>query len=144
MKVPIFSYTTLVEQLFLDVTLDDAINKPAGTPVVEPWATMYVDAILESRFGDAVWARYHIFGDLVNGLVDGRLTVLESIKEDAIGYRVGYPDIYFDTLPFYRNTNSTDGHPEVIQIILDAASVDVSAYPSDTEIEECRLSCNLE
>ncbi|KPM41815.1 hypothetical protein AK830_g4753 [Neonectria ditissima] len=131
------SYTTLVEQLFLDITLNDVINKTSVLPVVEPWATMYVDAILDSRFGDAVWARYHIDGEVHNGTIDGSpgLTVLESIKEDAIGYRVNAPEQYFEARPFYEGTSRTDGHPDVIEIILDASLVEVPEG-ADEENEE--------
>lgn len=76
------TYTGLVEQLFLDVSLNDVLNKTFFTPLLEPWATMYVDPILDSRFGDAVWARYHMMGGVENGMLDGgRLAVLESIRK---------------------------------------------------------------
>ncbi|KAK7420795.1 hypothetical protein QQX98_002599 [Neonectria punicea] len=132
------SYTTLVEQLFLDLALNDVINKTPGIPVAEPWATMYVDSILDSRFGDAVWARYHIFGNVHNNIVDGspNLTVLESIKEDAIGYRVHASEEYFEARPFYEKTSSADGHPDVIEIILDAASAEIPEGADEDEDDE--------
>lgn len=128
------SYSELVEQLFLDISLNDVLNRTSAIPVVEPWATMYVDSILDSRFGDAVWARYHIAGSVHDGrLDDGRITVLESIKEDAIDYRVNAPEQYFQALPLYRRTSSEDGHPDVIQIILDAAFEDIPEEKEDKE-----------
>ncbi|KAH6889277.1 hypothetical protein B0T10DRAFT_561748 [Thelonectria olida] len=132
------NYSQLVEQLFLDISLNDVLNRTAVGTLLEPWATMYVDSVLDSRFGDAVWARYHIFGGVHDGRLDeGRITVLESIKEDAIGYRFGSPEQYFEALPFYQRTSNEDGHPDVIQIILDAASEDIpEGYGEDEEEEE--------
>lgn len=54
--------TNLVEQLFLDISVYDVVNKTEGIPTYEPWASDYVSAIRENRFGDAVWARYHMMG----------------------------------------------------------------------------------
>ncbi|KAH7125823.1 hypothetical protein EDB81DRAFT_201278 [Dactylonectria macrodidyma] len=112
-------YAVLVEQLFLDISLNDVLNKTSGLSLVEPWAGMYVDAVLDSRYGDAVWARYQIEGNVQNGIIDGsNLTVLESIEEDAMGYKVGAPEQYAEAQLLYADTNTTDGHPEVIEIIL--------------------------
>ncbi|KAH7137010.1 hypothetical protein B0J13DRAFT_449859 [Dactylonectria estremocensis] len=113
------NHAVLVEQLFLDFSLNDVLSKPPRVPAVEPWATMYVDAILDNRFGDAVWARYQICGTVQDGIIEGsNLTVLESIEEDAMGYRAGAPEQYAEAQSFYASTSSTDGHPEVIEIIL--------------------------
>ncbi|PKX89317.1 uncharacterized protein P174DRAFT_454991 [Aspergillus novofumigatus IBT 16806] len=53
---------------------------------------MYIDAISDARFGGAVQARYHIYGDVENGIVSGSnnmtvLDVLDVIKEDALSCR---------------------------------------------------------
>lgn len=56
-----------VEQLFLDIPIHDILNNNAELQVVEPWATLYIDAIRGERFGNAVWARYHIIGDVEDG-----------------------------------------------------------------------------
>ncbi|KAI5463653.1 hypothetical protein BGZ63DRAFT_381987 [Mariannaea sp. PMI_226] len=94
---------------------------------------MYVDAILDNRLGDAVWARYHIDGGVQNGIIDGsNQTVLESIEEYAIGYRVNSPEQYFEALPFYEKTSTKDGHPDVTELILNAASTTATA--DDTEL----------
>jgi hypothetical protein len=124
MNVP--SFTPLVEHLFLDVSLHDVITK--RWPVVEPWATMYVEAVREQRYGDAVWARYHMEGGVENGIIysppNPNITVLESIKEDAIGYKISDPEWYAKALLFYARTSSSDGHPEVIDIIFQADSAE--------------------
>ncbi|OOQ89665.1 hypothetical protein PEBR_07421 [Penicillium brasilianum] len=114
------SDTKLVEQLFLDFSVQEVVqNETNGFPVVEPWATEYVNAIRDGRYGDAVWARYHIAGDVHSGIIDGTdRTVLEMIEEDALGYKVDDPEVYDEALSFYANTNPADGHPEVIEIIL--------------------------
>jgi hypothetical protein len=79
---------------------------------------MYINAIHEGRFGDAIWARYHITGDVIDGVIDGRLTVLESIEEDAVGYKTTAPEEYADAVSFYRGrVSSSDGRVDVVDII---------------------------
>ncbi|KAI8653553.1 hypothetical protein NCS55_01342400 [Fusarium keratoplasticum] len=115
-----------VEQCFLDISVDAVLHYD-GVPAVEPWATMYIDAIHEQRFGDAIWARYQIFGDVIDGLLDERLTVLESIEEDAVGYKKNAREAFDEAVAFYKSaSNSTDGHPEVIEIIMRIDQEDVS------------------
>ncbi|KAB8231975.1 uncharacterized protein BDW43DRAFT_281242 [Aspergillus alliaceus] len=46
--------TKPAEQLFLDLPIQVDLNKDTGMQVIEPWASMYVDAIRDRRFGDAV------------------------------------------------------------------------------------------
>ncbi|KAK7416281.1 hypothetical protein QQZ08_012055 [Neonectria magnoliae] len=136
MNVP--NFTPLVEHLFLDVSLHDVINKI--WPVVEPWATMYVDAVREQRFGDAVWARYHMEGGVENGIIyappNPTITVLGSIKEDAIGYKTNDPEWYAKALLFYARTSSTDGHPEVIDIIFQADSAEPAEAVNEEDEED--------
>ncbi|KAH7131003.1 hypothetical protein EDB81DRAFT_763665 [Dactylonectria macrodidyma] len=100
---------------------------------------MYVDSVLEQRFGDAVWARYHMEGGLENGIIhippNSDISVLDSIKEDAIGYKTSEPDLYSKALLFYARTSSTDGHPDVIEIIFEADSAE-PAEAVDEEVEE--------
>lgn len=80
------------EQHFLDLTIQEVLTNTAGTPaIVEPWGGMYVEALREGRFGDAVWARYHMLVDTVDDIILGDgvnpdISVLESIKEDAVGW----------------------------------------------------------
>lgn len=136
MNIP--SFTPLVEHLFLDYSLYDVINK--RWPVVEPWATMYVDAVHDQRYGDAIWARYHMEGGVENGIIysppNPTITVLESLKEDAIGYKISDPDWYAKALLFYAKTNSTDGHPEVIDIIFQADSAEPTEVVDEEDEED--------
>lgn len=114
-----------VEQLFLDLSVNRVLQRD-GVPTVEPWASLYVDAIHDGRFGDAIWARYNIMGDVNNGMIEG-LTVLESITEDAVGYKKYAPEQYAEAASFYRGTVSTaDGHADVIEIILRIEGEDVT------------------
>lgn len=111
----------VVEQLFLDLTPDLVYLHGAGIQVIEPWATQYVDAIKDARYGDAIWARYHMFGEVSNGMIEG-LTVIESITQDAMGYKENAPAQYAEAVDFYKGNSSVDGHTDVIEIIM---SVDV-------------------
>jgi hypothetical protein len=115
--------TELPEQLFLDFSGQEIIRKETnGFPIKEPWASEYVDAIRNRRFGDAVWARYHLAGDVDSktGIIgDTNKTVLQMIEEDAVGYRTGESDLYAEALStVYKRTNDSDGHPEVIELLL--------------------------
>ncbi|KAH7150531.1 hypothetical protein B0J13DRAFT_290112 [Dactylonectria estremocensis] len=127
----------LPEHLFLDLRLREVVDGTCPMNIVEPWATMYVDSVREKRYGDAIWARYHMGGDVRNGLKDGRLTVLEAIKEDAISYARYSPERYDEALAVYVNTSSADGHPEVMEIVFEAAKhkgdKPSSSEGSDTE-----------
>lgn len=107
------------EQLFLDLPVDQVVQCDGIQPV-EPWGSLYINAIHDGRFGDAIWARYHITGQVNDGMIEGSkgLTVLESIEEDAIGYKTNYPEEYGDAVAFYRGSvSSADGHSDVIEII---------------------------
>ncbi|KAM5368003.1 hypothetical protein ACJZ2D_009717 [Fusarium nematophilum] len=114
-----------VEQLFLDLPVHQVLQRD-GVPAVEPWASLYIDAIHDGRFGDAIWARYHIMGDVIDGMIEG-LTVLESITEDAVGYKKYAPEQYAEAVSFYRGTvSSADGHADVIEVILRVDGEDVT------------------
>ncbi|OOQ81612.1 hypothetical protein PEBR_42245 [Penicillium brasilianum] len=117
------SSASLVEQLFLDFSVQGVRqNEMNGFPIVEPWATEYVNAIRDGRYGDAVWARYHIAGEVHGGIIDGtNRTVLEMIEEDALGYKA--------------NTNPADGHPDVIEIILRIENQDVDTLRAQLRAE---------
>jgi hypothetical protein len=108
----------LTEQLFLDYSICDIQQGRFGS-ANDPWAPLYVDAIRDGRYGDAVWARYHIGADVENDIVDGssNMTVLEVIKEDALSYRVSSPEECFKAVSFYFGTSKTDGHADVLDII---------------------------
>jgi hypothetical protein len=107
-----------------------------GFTIVEPWASEYVSAIRDGKFGDAVWARYHIAGDIHDGIIEGtEKTVLEMIEEDALGYKLGDPEVYAEAVSFYANTSSNDGHPEVIEIIMRIGNTDTMASQAQIEAE---------
>lgn len=78
--------TEPVEQLFLDLPIQDILNNNAGMQIKEPCSSIYVKAIRDGRFGDAVWAHYHISGDVVYGIVDnsGGKAVLGIVREYAV------------------------------------------------------------
>jgi hypothetical protein len=87
------------------------------------------------RLGDAVWARYHIAGDVHDGIIEGAdKTVLEMIEGYALGYRVGDPDIYAEALSFYANSTG-DGHPEVLEIITRIGNKDVAMLQAPLQAE---------
>ncbi|KAJ5108015.1 hypothetical protein N7456_004690 [Penicillium angulare] len=116
-----------VEQLFLDFSIQDVLTKPRGFRPVEPWASMYISAIREERFGDAIWARYHIYGDVENEIVPGsdNKTVLEVIKEDALEYKINDPEEYCKALKLYARSSSSDGHLGIIEMIRDLEEKDI-------------------
>lgn len=127
------NYTTMPEQLFLDLPLQHVFDN-SSLPVVEPWASKYVNAILERRYGDAIWARYHIAGQVLkNGTVDGsNLTVLQSIKEDAVEYKVNAPEQFQEALSFYANSSSKDGNAHVLNMISNISLKDISSFQERT------------
>ncbi|RSL74960.1 hypothetical protein CEP52_017886, partial [Fusarium oligoseptatum] len=57
-----------IEPLFLEFSIQEVLTNNSWIPVVEPWASQYVSAVRDGRYGDAVWARYHIAGDVHNGI----------------------------------------------------------------------------
>ncbi|KAJ5734963.1 uncharacterized protein N7483_000088 [Penicillium malachiteum] len=109
------------EELFLDLTINDVLDNAADMGLVEPWASMYVSAIREKRYGDAIWARYHILGDVQegeDGYIEGtEMTVHDRIEMDAAQKRVDDPDMYAECLEFYEDTSEADGHPEIAELI---------------------------
>ncbi|KAF4334798.1 hypothetical protein FBEOM_11365 [Fusarium beomiforme] len=112
-----------IEELFLDISILEVLTQTMVT-FIEPWKTMYIDSIREKRYGDAIWARYCIEGGVENGVIIGQgpnpdVTVLDSIKEDAIEAKMSEPGLYAKALELYGKTSSEDGHPEVIKIIFD-------------------------
>ncbi|KAF5975904.1 hypothetical protein FCOIX_7441 [Fusarium coicis] len=98
--------TSPVEQLFLDRSIHDVLTKK--WPAVEPWATIY-----------------HIEGNVENGIIispspSDNMSVLDSIREDAVEAKMNEPEFYAEALQFYAKTSRSDGHPEVIKIIFEA------------------------
>lgn len=114
-------FSTLPEQLFLDIGIHEIVdNATRDSNLLEPWTSDYVESIHQKRYGDAIWARYHMYGGVEDGLVGwaDNLTVLGVIEEDAIGYRVGDPDLYAEALSFYAETSSEDTHAtEVLDML---------------------------
>ncbi|KAM0281436.1 hypothetical protein ACHAQH_003559 [Verticillium albo-atrum] len=111
------------EPLFLDFTVHEVATKAARLQFVEPWATLYVDAVRDRRYGDAIWARYHISGDVVDGVfpqygLGKDTTVLERIEEDALEYWADDAESYLKALELYRQTKDSDGHKEVIELLI--------------------------
>ncbi|KAI1045827.1 hypothetical protein LB505_014497 [Fusarium chuoi] len=113
-----------VEPLFLEFSIQEVLTNKSWIPLVEPWASQYVTAVREGRYGDAIWARYHIAGDVHNGIVGGttNMTVLQSIEEDALGYKMNDPEDYANAQKFYAKTSDHDGHKHVIKVILHPSS----------------------
>ncbi|KAL3462528.1 hypothetical protein BJX64DRAFT_288216 [Aspergillus heterothallicus] len=116
---------------------------------------MYIDAIRDNRLGDAMWARYHIFGDRdgdddSNGnaglgaacdCVDDparNMTVMDVIKEDALGYKVFYPEEYFEAMVFYAATSAEDGRGDLIEVIANLSEEGIVEFKArdDAESEE--------
>ncbi|GIK06704.1 hypothetical protein Aspvir_002354 [Aspergillus viridinutans] len=132
------SETRPVEQLFLDLPIQEVLHPSPGETFSEPWTSIYVDAIRDTRWGDAVWARYHMYGEVdgETGIVAGsnNMTVLEVIKEDALGYRVNDPEIYFQALLFYA-TSSADGHADVIELIANLDEREIAEFKAREEAE---------
>ncbi|KAJ5377777.1 uncharacterized protein N7496_005186 [Penicillium cataractarum] len=107
----------LTEKLFLDYSIRD-IQQGRFESANDPWAHLYVNALRDGRYGDAVWARYHMGADVENDIVGSdNMTVLEVIKEDALSYRVSSPEEYCSAVSFYRGTSKNDGHLDVLDII---------------------------
>lgn len=106
------------EQLFLDASVGDIQRGTSGTKTVEPWATLYCKAVMEQRYGDAIYARYSLDGNSPDGInQDSKRTVLEEIHLDAIDYYSSVPELYADALSFYSNNSSNDTRPEIIEAL---------------------------
>ncbi|KAJ5701107.1 hypothetical protein N7488_008655 [Penicillium malachiteum] len=79
------------------------------------------------EIGDAIWARYHIFGTVGNGLIDGlNKIVLEAIKEDALEYRVNEPEEYIKALTIYATTSTSDGHTNILDMIMNLEEMEIT------------------
>ncbi|CAF3626899.1 unnamed protein product [Fusarium graminearum] len=117
------------EPLFLDIPIADIANAAEDLKLVEPWTSRYVAAIHEKRFGDALWARYHIFGEIINGTFeDTNVTVLDRIEEDAMEYKVNEPELFSHALSFYANTSSNDTHTEILDLLANVNLKDVTSH----------------
>ncbi|KAL9572178.1 hypothetical protein ACKAV7_003666 [Fusarium commune] len=117
-----------IEPLFLEFSIQEVLTNTSWIPVVEPWASQYVSAVRDGRYGDAVWARYHIAGDVHDGIVGGttNMTVLQSIEEDALGYKLNDPEDYAKAQALYAQTSDHDGHKDIIQTLSRIYNQDIS------------------
>ncbi|KAM0549560.1 hypothetical protein ACHAPJ_009376 [Fusarium lateritium] len=117
-----------VEILFLDIPVSDVVQRAEYMQLVEPWATLYVDAIHEERFGDAIWARYHMFGGIEDGKLEGSgMTVVESITQDAVAYKQHNLEDYEKTVSVFQESSSqSDGHSDILEIVFRIYREDVS------------------
>lgn len=124
------------EELFLDLAISDVLNHTSGTKAVEPWASYYVQAVSEGRYGDAIYARYNMDGLAMNGVYkDTNRTVQEEIQLDAIGYHQGYPEIYAETLSFFSSNHSVaDSKPEIIEAIRQVPNSNGTATLAERDI----------
>ncbi|KAH7229617.1 hypothetical protein BKA60DRAFT_552124 [Fusarium oxysporum] len=118
--------TETPEYLFLDIHMKQVLEQD-GIQVEEPWGRLYINAIHEGRFEDAIWGRYHMLGDVEDGKVEGEdMIMAESIKQDAIGYKQHDREDFDKAVSFYKeHMNSGDGHPEVLEIIFGVDREDV-------------------
>jgi len=113
------------EQLFLDILPASILDGTSGARTSEPWATLYCDAVAESRYGDAIFARYNIDGRSEGGIFHVTdHTVEQEILIDAIGYYKGYPEIYVEALSFYSTNSDKDTRPEIIEAIRQVPAAD--------------------
>jgi hypothetical protein len=112
-----------VEQLFLDLPIQHVLDNNEGMQGLEPWATLYVNAIGDKRFGDAIWARYNIAGNLEGDIKENtKQSVLDVIKEDALNYRVTAPEEYAKALSLYAETSRADGRTDVLGMVSPAVA----------------------
>ncbi|KAH7234917.1 uncharacterized protein BKA55DRAFT_139916 [Fusarium redolens] len=110
-----FKYGDRDGNLFLDVSICEAQSNRPEWGLVEPWTSDYVAALQENRYGDAIWARYQMFGGTSNGthLEYPQWTVREAIEEDAIGYRLHARDNWKYAITVYAKSRATIGYLKI-------------------------------
>ncbi|KAF5533945.1 hypothetical protein FPHYL_13530 [Fusarium phyllophilum] len=134
---------SMPEQLFLDVPLNEILGNASTRPLVEPWSSAYVEAVRSRRLGDAIWARYQMEGGVKDGIIEqANMTVMDSIKEDAVGYKENAPQQYEEALSFYANPSVHDSHPEVLQAITQITSEDVARFGSLSKRDTFGTKCS--
>lgn len=133
------------DELFLDLDVDQVANGTAGSWIRAPWGESYVSAVRESRYGDAVWARYHMDGRAEGNIIEAEnTTVTEELLDDAMGYRVSNPNLYKLVATRYNTTSLNDGHRELIDIIVGVLGKDLNALQKrDTTYSIKCSSANL-
>ncbi|KAJ5554596.1 hypothetical protein N7513_004555 [Penicillium frequentans] len=84
-------------------------------------------AISEKRYGDAIYARYHMDGRAKDGVHTDlrdcgegpfqwhKTSVYEVIMEEARSHAQGCPDLYRDALLFYSSTSPKDTRRDIIE-----------------------------
>ncbi|KAH7210179.1 hypothetical protein BKA60DRAFT_623481 [Fusarium oxysporum] len=101
-----FKYGDRDGNLFLDVSISEAQSDRPEWGLVEPWTSDYIVALQENRYGDAIWARYQIFG------------VREAIEEDAIGYRLHARDNWKYAMTIYAKS-SRNIQSDILDLMFD-------------------------
>jgi hypothetical protein len=127
MQDPLSKQEPLPEQLFLDYRISDVLDESIRIPKVDPWASEYCAAITEKRYGDAIWARYHMSGNAIDGVItylgeldDGscgeyKVNVYDEIMEDAYGYALSSSDCYREALEFYSHSSPRDSRRDILE-----------------------------
>ncbi|KAF5589029.1 uncharacterized protein FSUBG_11280 [Fusarium subglutinans] len=111
----------LPEQLFLDIPINDVLQNTSIWPLIEPWSSRYVEAIRSKRYGDAIWARFHMEGGVQDGITEDKNdTILDIVKEDAAGYKVNAPVQYAEAIALYASASNDYTHSELTKAIVDA------------------------
>ncbi|KAF4342145.1 hypothetical protein FBEOM_3878 [Fusarium beomiforme] len=116
-----FHYGERDGNLFLDIPISQVLAAPPEWGFVEPWAGNYVAALQEERYGDAIWARYQMFGNTSNGtyLDYPGWTVREALELDAIGYRLHERDNWKYALTVYAKSSKNDTHSDILDLMTD-------------------------
>ncbi|KAF5551213.1 hypothetical protein FMEXI_3329 [Fusarium mexicanum] len=115
-----FNYGDRDGNLFLDLSITEARSNRPEWGLTEPWTSNYISALQENRYGDAIWARYQMFGGTSNGtfLEYPQWTVREAIEEDAIGYRLHARDNWKYAMTVYANS-SKNTQSDILDLIFD-------------------------
>ncbi|KAJ5998613.1 hypothetical protein N7451_006423 [Penicillium sp. IBT 35674x] len=112
------------EPLFLEFRISDVLDSNKRTPRAEPWISRYCTAISEKRYGDAIFARYHMDGRAKDGIyTDTRddscetyqISVFDLIMKDAREFARDCPDLYQKALKLYSTTSPNDAHLDIIE-----------------------------
>ncbi|KAH7183604.1 uncharacterized protein B0J16DRAFT_386676 [Fusarium flagelliforme] len=72
-------------------------------------------------------------GEVENSIVgDTNLTVRQSIKEDAVGYKTNAPEQFAQALSIYANTSSEDTKPDILELISNVKGLDSTSLEDRT------------
>ncbi|SCN85883.1 uncharacterized protein FFC1_05001 [Fusarium fujikuroi] len=90
-----------------------------------------------------LYARYQMEGGVKDGIIEqANMTVMESIKEDAVGYKENAPQQYEEALSFYANPSVHDSHPEVLHAITQITSEDVARFGTLSKRDTFGTKCS--